>query len=1030
MPATEIRVEVLLCPDKELEGAPPHPSWPRLAGAKVEFRKDGAPVTDVIDAVTDADGLAASGELEPGAYNVSITPDASLGSWTLVPAGPLKVSPRKARAPQQFKLVPPVRRRLLALLLCGEGPGGKQVPLAGAEVHVGANPFTALDDGHVYALVPHVRAMTDVTFDVAKVGGWEYDPPDKAVAFEMPEPDDREVEIPVFSYAPTAKTARGRRGIFITPEITTLSGKNVALTGARVTVEQRSGTSRPAAQESILKAGEEVVSFPNLDPGSYLIKVNPPEEFDGWKIRSKPEEVGPRYLRTTDLFEKTVEFKFDAEQISGIIQAPGDRPLDEDLQLEIYGTDGWEVTTAKAGKFTADVPSNSPLRIRLVPGLPPPTISGVPLEMVVPDQRVETPPQPTKVLLQYQHSVTGRAVDESHTPIPGAVIILYDGSREAGRAVAGDDGSFLVGVRAAGSYSLAIQTEGGAPVTQRSVSVRSTHPVGDLIFWRWQPPGGGPSKDGNQDDPGADRLPREAFTDLAAYPVLTEEISTTGVPAPVSGGTAGGIAGAGYGQVVDQAMRDVLGWRPGGDVAGFQAALTGAFQLREVEGHTAWAWQQRGYAVQADMGALTGAQASIYARAKSALDQVQPLLAGLTTLNPALYEPQDLETIRTVVATEFQELVSELALEGGPRIQRVDELFRLLLGEGRGSRSMDPDRVQGNLGILRERFALTVDEIQTVDEERIVTNFRIIVEQVLALFRSWQFDRGLLSGVGTRTALGTILIWLSRGLEAVGESVGDLMFALDSVFVDAAQRQVIELRFAGVAVKDVPEVPLQGNPPQTTTQTYGLDEPPMFLSDLLDWVLRACRDEGPKMVQDAGKQGVLAFKPVLNTLRILVRATGQIAHERGTHGAMPAGMRTPRVERAIKVLAAQLDEAANLASLVRAEDAPQIAYAQLLDGSTLAPVNLAGLKYGPPTIEIMLAGSNFRGPARAQLTAEDNEDLPGLGAVAKVNTPSAAGATFANPGLRPENAGTTWQVQLTNADGTQSNQIEVLRVPR
>src|SRR5438552_13548174 len=44
---------------------------------------------------------------------------------------------------------------------------------------------------------------------------------------------------------------------------------------------------------------------------------------------------------------------------------------------------------------------------------------------------------------------------------------------------------------------------------------------------------------------------REAFTDLAAYPVLTEEVSTTGAPAPVAGGFGGGTAGAGYGQAVD-----------------------------------------------------------------------------------------------------------------------------------------------------------------------------------------------------------------------------------------------------------------------------------------------------------------------------------------------------------------------------------------------------------------------------------------------------------------------------------------------
>ena len=178
--------------------------------------------------------------------------------------------------------------------------------------------------------------------------------------------------------------------------------------------------------------------------------------------------------------------------------------------------------------------------------------------------------------------------------------------------------------------------------------------------------------------------------------MLTEEVSTLGAPAPAAGAPGAGGPGAGYGQTVDQAMRDVLGWRPSADVAGFQAALTGAFQLRQVEGHTVWSWQQRGYAVQADMGALTGAQASIYARAKSALDQIQPLLAGLTTLNPALYEPQDLETIRTVVSTELQELVDELALPGGPRIQRVNQLFRLLVGEDRKTFNINPDLVQGN----------------------------------------------------------------------------------------------------------------------------------------------------------------------------------------------------------------------------------------------------------------------------------------------------------------------------------------------
>jgi len=424
--------------------------------------------------------------------------------------------------------------------------------------------------------------------------------------------------------------------------------------------------------------------------------------------------------------------------------------------------------------------------------------------------------------LQYQHAVMGAAVDDHGDPMPFAVVDVFDERQDLIASVAADaTGHFSVGLKKPGNYFVAMQTEDGEPVTRRPVTVQSiAHLDRPLVV---QPPRRGPSQGGS----GPPQAAQEAITDLASYPVLTEEVSTIGPPAPAGGAPSAGGPGAGYGQTVDQAMRDVLGWRPSGDVAGFQAALTGAFQLREVEGHTEWTWQQRGYAVQADMGALTGAQASIYARAKSALDQMLPLLAGITALNPLLYPPEDLEAIRSVIAAELQELVSELALEGGPRIQRVNELFGLLTQQKEGTDSWDPDLVQGHLGTMRDRFGLTVQWVETVDDERILTNFRILVEHVVALQKSWFYDRDLLKTVGSRSSLGTILIWLSRGLEAVCESVDDLTFALDSVYVDAAQRQVIEIKF-------------------------GDGRPPLLLSDLLDWVTRACRDEGPRMIQDSG----------------------------------------------------------------------------------------------------------------------------------------------------------------------------------
>jgi hypothetical protein len=170
---------------------------------------------------------------------------------------------------------------------------------------------------------------------------------------------------------------------------------------------------------------------------------------------------------------------------------------------------------------------------------------------------------------------------------------------------------------------------------------------------------------------------------------------------------------------------------------------------------------------------------------------------------------------------------------------------------------------------------------------------------------------------------------------------------------------------------------------------------------------------------------VLAFKPVLNSLRILVRATIQIAREPD----MPAGMRTPRVERAIKVLADQLDEAANLASLVKVELAPQISFALVLapsDHQRVGPVRLRSISQ----IEIVMIGSNFRGPAQAILNAVDNEAIPDRIEIATVETPSTASAIFNNPATDPAYAGTTWQVSIINSDEAQSVPIVALQVPR
>src|SRR6202011_6104735 len=134
--------------------------------------------------------------------------------------------------------------------------------------------------------------------------------------------------------------------------------------------------------------------------------------------------------------------------------------------------------------------------------------------------------------------------------------------------------------------------------------------------------------------------------------------------------------------VAQNTIRQLLGWRyRSDDTKGFLAALGKTFSLKQVEGHIEWDVKPQNYMVQADLGEITGAQASIYARAKVALDQSSPLLEGLTLLGAPQFDVEDMEATRALVRTELTDLVRELGKVGGPRIQRVDSLFTLLLGQ-------------------------------------------------------------------------------------------------------------------------------------------------------------------------------------------------------------------------------------------------------------------------------------------------------------------------------------------------------------
>jgi hypothetical protein len=147
------------------------------------------------------------------------------------------------------------------------------------------------------------------------------------------------------------------------------------------------------------------------------------------------------------------------------------------------------------------------------------------------------------------------------------------------------------------------------------------------------------------------------------------------------------------------------------------------------------------------------------------------------------------------------------------------------------------------------------------------------------------------------------------------------------VFLGPAERQTIELHFRDRSTK-LPWVP--GNPPKDRpasppylmTYPFDADAAPLFIAELLDWAA-ALPSESAPMLDDSGKDGLIAVFTNVDKLRKLVHGSMMKSH----NGAqlpgqpLPAGYKTPRVQRALGELADALDEAAKLAGQIKAREA-------------------------------------------------------------------------------------------------------------
>ena len=252
--------------------------------------------------------------------------------------------------------------------------------------------------------------------------------------------------------------------------------------------------------------------------------------------------------------------------------------------------------------------------------------------------------------------------------------------------------------------------------------------------------------------------------------------------------------------------------------------------LTPVEGHTEATYVPRGYAVQADLGAVTGGQASLFRRAAVARTEMLRILDGLVPLRTDA-DRDDMDSYRSLVRNALERLVDEMGAAGGPRVQMIDQYFRGLTGQQPLTGPVVADTVGGQLGALRDRFGLTDANVNTIEEEGKRTSFWTLVDMVADLQTSWNVQRGAFGGAAGQGFLGTDLILISRLMEAAADQVDELEAVLDSVFIPASERRTIMLD-------------------RTTSLT---------VDGLLAWLHAFLSEEGRRIAQDSGRDGIVSF---------------------------------------------------------------------------------------------------------------------------------------------------------------------------
>lgn len=329
------------------------------------------------------------------------------------------------------------------------------------------------------------------------------------------------------------------------------------------------------------------------------------------------------------------------------------------------------------------------------------------------------------------------------------------------------------------------------------------------------------------------------------------------------------------------------------------ASLSQAVKIERVDGQKTVTLTPHTYAVQTELGAeLTGAQASLYHYYKSIVTELVRKVEGLDTLDVDT-DNEIAVAERSILRTEILSLGDEFGREGGPRVRRVDQTFNTLFGQIR--------RIEGVYGYSEE------DEpkhVNTTVEERELTDFLIVKHYISGLYKVWQEFRQRYVSLTQPRYLGTQLVLLARDLSVIAEAVDEAASVMDSVLLGSAERQTIYFEVGSRSFKNLPdeEYYYNGQHPTPVDDRLPREQEQISLEDLLNWITTFATEEGPELVQHAGRRGVNTVADIATELQRLVRVVLRAANVLPNLRSKPEAFYRERVKAALRELSRYLGQ--------------------------------------------------------------------------------------------------------------------------